>query len=175
MKPLPHSFFDRPTLKVARELIGCFLVRKIGGKIERHMIIEVEAYDGFKDEASHASHGMTKRNQIMFKSAGHIYVYFTYGMHWMLNIVTGPLEYPAAVLIRGLESENGPARLTKKLKIDGALNGKMLSKKNGLWIEGRDASMKQPKIMRTARVGVLYAGKLWAEKKYRFVLKTESN
>jgi DNA-3-methyladenine glycosylase len=113
---LTMAFFNRPTIKVAEDLIGCSLARRRGGKIERFMITETEAYDGWKDMASHVSHGKTKRNEIMFRLAGHIYVYFTYGMHWMLNIVTGPKDYPAAVLIRGVENLknsvalNGPAR-----------------------------------------------------------------
>lgn len=112
---------------------------------------------------------------MMFRSAGHIYVYFTYGMHWMLNIVTGPEDYPAAVLIRGVVSEdgkivmNGPAKLTKFLGINGKLNGKVLSKKNGLWIELTKNKIPDKKIKRTPRIGVTYAGPVWANKKWRFV------
>ena len=99
------------------------------------MIIEVEAYDGFHDKASHAARGKTKRNAPMFGHAGHWYVYFTYGMHWMLNIVTGKKGYPAAVLIRGVNGIHGPARLTKKLKIDGKFDDLPANRKTGLWIE----------------------------------------
>src|SRR3990167_2034505 len=98
-KTLPQRFFKRPALLVAKELLGCFLCRVIGGKIMRLEITEVEAYDGLRDQASHASCGQTPRNSPMFGEAGRWYVYFTYGMHWMLNVVTGPKGHPAAVLI----------------------------------------------------------------------------
>jgi DNA-3-methyladenine glycosylase len=171
MKQLPHSFFDRPTVTVARELIGCYLARQIGQKIEKHIIIETEAYDGSNDKASHAARSKTKRNSIMFESAGHIYVYFTYGMHWMLNIVTGKKDYPAAVLIRGVEGTSGPARLTKLLKIDGALNGKTLNRKIGLWIEEGQKNIPTRMIKKLPRIGVDYAGPIWSKKKYRFILE----
>ncbi|TSC68105.1 MAG: DNA-3-methyladenine glycosylase, partial [Parcubacteria group bacterium Gr01-1014_72] len=87
---LPQKFFNRPTLTVALSLIGCVLVRRRGKRVVRMTITEVEAYDGFKDKASHAHRGETRRNAPMFGEAGSWYVYFTYGMHWMLNIVTGP-------------------------------------------------------------------------------------
>ena len=92
---MPHSFFDRPTIEIAEDLIGCHLVRQYksrGGKhdgkskTKRFIITETEAYDGFKDKASHASRGKTARNEIMFRSAGHIYVYFTYGMHCLYKL-----------------------------------------------------------------------------------------
>ena len=169
---LRRRFFVQPTLTVARELLGKFLVRRIGRKEIALMITETEAYDGFDDKASHASRGQTARNTPMFGEAGTIYVYFTYGMHWMLNIVCGKEKYPAAVLIRGVESINGPARLTKALKIDKRLNNKELSKKNRLWIEGRGVTIDSSDIKRTPRIGVAYAGK-WAKKPWRFVLKAK--
>lgn len=178
---LGTEFFSRATLCVARELLGCFLCRKIKRKIIRLEIAEVEAYDGPKDTASHASCGQTARNAPMFGEAGVWYVYFTYGMHWMLNIVTGPKGYPAAVLIRGArlsfpsaaadESReiSGPARLTKFLKIDKRFNNKNAGVKTGLWIEkGKQVSAKE--IKHTPRIGVAYAG-AWAKKPYRFVLR----
>src|SRR3989344_1839636 len=99
---LGPRFFNRPTLIVARELIGKFLVRKVDGKSVALMIAETEGYDGFKDLASHARRGKTARNTPMYGKPGTIYVYFAYGMYWMLNLVCGEQEYPAAVLIRGL-------------------------------------------------------------------------
>ena len=134
------------------------------------MISETEAYDGFRDKASHASHGKTIRNSIMFKPAGYIYIYLTYGMHWMLNIVTGPRDYPAAVLIRGLEFVSGPGRLTKALKIDGELNDRKLGQKSGLWIEKGPRRIPAKMIKKMPRIGVDYAGPVWANKKWRFVL-----
>lgn len=175
MRRIPYSFFNRPSLTVARELIGCHLVRRHHSKIERYMITETEAYTGPHDLACHASRGETPRTTIMFRSAGHIYVYFTYGMHWLLNIVTGPIGYPAAVLIRGIEGATGPARLTKKLGISKMENGKMLGTAAGLWVEESRAPIPPRRIKRTPRIGVAYAGEIWANKKYRFVLvlKTE--
>ncbi len=171
MKQLPSSFFNRPTLDVAHDLIGCYLVRKRGEKIEHYMITETEAYVGPHDLACHSSKGRTKRTEIMYRPAGYIYVYFVYGIHWMLNVVTESEGYPAAVLIRGLESMKGPAILTKKLAITGAFNDTKFSKKTGLWIEAREKDIPKKMIERATRIGVDYAGPIWAKKKYRFVLK----
>lgn len=167
---LRKAFFDRPTPTVARDLLGAFLVRRIGKKTLAFMITETEAYHGFQDKASHASRGQTARNTPMFGEAGTIYVYFTYGMHWMLNIVCGKKTYPAAVLIRGVEGINGPARLTKALKIDKSLNAKKLSQQTGLWIEDRGVQVSTKDILRTPRIGIAYAEE-WAHKPWRFVLK----
>lgn len=138
-----------------------------------YRLMETEAYDGFHDKASHAHRGKTARNEVMFREAGHIYVYFTYGMHWMFNIVTGKREYPAAVLVRGVEGISGPARLTKALRIDKRLNRKTLSKKAGLWIEDRGERVGKKDIGRSARVGVSYAG-AWAKKPWRFYIKIKT-
>jgi len=173
-KLLKRDFFERPTLVIARGLIGKYLVRRINGRTMSLMITEVEAYDGFDDEASHASRGQTIRNTPMFGEAGTIYVYFTYGMHWMLNIVCGKEKYPAAVLIRGVEGITGPARLTKALKIDKHFNGKTLSKNVGLWIEDRHSEVRPHCVVRTPRIGVAYAGK-WAKKPWRFVLAQQKS
>lgn len=133
------------------------------------MITEVEAYIGFKDGASHASRGKTKRNAPMFGKPGHWYVYFTYGMHWMLNIVTEREKYPAAVLIRGVQGVYGPGRITKFFRIDESFNRKPASRKTGLWIEDRKAIIKPRRIRRGKRVGVDYAG-IWKHKLWRFYL-----
>ncbi len=171
---LNRNFFNRSALTVAKEILGKFLIRRRGGKEIALMITEVEAYDGSKDRASHASCGKTERNKVMFGEAGNWYVYFTYGMHWMLNIVTGPKDYPAAILIRGTDKINGPGRITKYLKIDKKFNAKPANKKTGLWIEdrpacrtGRGVKIKPSMIKRGKRIGVAYAGK-WADKPYRF-------
>lgn len=171
MKQLPQSFFERKTLTVAKDLIGKYLVREVGGNIIREMITETEAYVGEKDLACHTSRGKTERNKVMFESAGTIYVYFTYGMHWMLNIVTEN-RCGTAILIRGTENISGPARLTKALKIDRSLNGMKLGKKSGLWIESDlKTENSKLKIMRTPRIGVAYAGPVWSKKLYRFLLQ----
>lgn len=164
------NFFNRDTVKVAEELLGCFLVRREGRTVKRFLICEVEVYDGFNDRASHASRGMTMRNKIMFGGAGHFYVYFTYGIHWMLNIVTRENDYPAAILIRGLEGYDGPAKLTKVLRINGKLNGLLASKKSGLWFE-KGIKISRSQIRRLPRVGVAYAGPVWAKRKLRFKLR----
>ncbi len=180
---LTKKFLGRSAVAVARELIGCFLYRSISSsktglrgvnKVQKYMIVETEAYEGLKDKASHASRGETERNKVMFGQAGVWYVYFTYGMHYMLNIVCGPQNYPAAVLIRGMVSEKGekiigPGRLTKKLNIDKSFNGKKSSRRTGLWIQKRE--VKPPTIFRTPRIGVNYSGPIWSKKHYRFVLK----
>lgn len=156
---------------MARELVGKYLVREVDGKIIRQKITETEAYVGPHDLACHSSRGKTERNKIMFLDAGTIYVYFTYGMHWMLNIVTEEKDFPAAVLIRGLEFVSGPARLTKTLQIDKNLNGQRLGKKSGLWIESDlKIENRKLKIIRTPRIGISYAGE-WVDKPYRFLLK----
>ena len=169
-KVLSQKFFNRSALKVAKKLLGKFLVRKYKNKEITLMITEVEAYDGFDDKASHASRGKTERNKIMFGEAGKWYVYFTYGMHWMLNIIVGPKNYPAAILIRAAGEINGPARLTKYLKINKKFNGKPTNKKTKLWIEDRGVKISKSQIAKRERVGVDYAGK-WANKLYRFMIK----
>src|SRR3989344_388274 len=171
-KVLTQKFFKKPALRIARELLGKFLCRRtsLGCRTSKcFMITETEAYDGFLDKASHARSGKTARNFPMFGEAGRWYVYFTYGMHWMLNVVTGPKDCPAAVLIRGVQGINGPARVTKKLKIDKRFNNKPANKKTGLWIENRGIKIKKSQIKRASRVGVAYAGK-WAKKPYSFLL-----
>lgn len=166
---LPHAFFDRPALTVARSLLGKHLVRRRNGAVIAGMITEVEAYTGPKDKACHAHRGKTNRNAVMFGPAGRWYVYFVYGMHWMLNIVTGEEGSPAAVLIRGAGAWNGPGKLTKACGINGVLNGKMANKESGLWIEDRGVKIPATATRRTARIGVAHAED-WALKPYRFVL-----
>jgi DNA-3-methyladenine glycosylase len=169
-KVLSTAFFARPTLTVAPELIGKFLVRRINDTEIASMITETEAYDGFQDKASHASRGITPRNEIMFGDPGMWYVYFTYGMHFMLNIVTRERGYPAAVLFRGTEAVSGPGRLTKYFRIDKKLNTMHASKKSGLWIEDRGVVIPRSKIKRTPRIGIDSSGPVWSKKHWRFVL-----
>lgn len=107
----------------------------------------------------------------MFGEASRFYVYFTYGMHWMLNVVAGPKNYPAAILIRGVSGINGPARLTKALAIDRKLNGKKAVPSSGLWFEDGGVHVPDKYLKRTPRVGVNYAG-AWAKKCYRFVVES---
>ncbi len=171
---LSKKFFERSTNIVAQELLGKFLVRKIGAKEIAVMITETEAYDGPHDKASHAHRGRTKRNEPMFGNAGVWYVYLCYGVHEMLNIVTGPRQYPAAVLIRGVEGANGPGKVTKMLKIGRTFNNKKSVRANGLWIEDRGVRVAPRDIRHAARIGVAYAGPVWSRKKYRYILKIKS-
>jgi DNA-3-methyladenine glycosylase len=168
---LPKAFFNRKTEIVARELLGKSLVRNIDDVLTSYVITEAEAYIGPHDLASHSSKGRTARTEIMYMDAGTLYVYFVYGMHYMLNIITEEKEYPAAILIRGVEGISGPGRVAKHLKIDKRLNGSPLSKKTGLWIEDRGLVITPRDILKTPRIGVAYAGDVWANKKLRFVLQ----
>lgn len=200
MEILDSRFFSQKTLKVAKDLIGCYLMREVDGEVCRYKITETEAYVGPHDMASHSSKGRTARTEVMFAEPGTIYIYMIYGMYFMLNIVTEKKDYPAAVLIRGvllvdkksdglgqldsLSKLDGPGKLTKALKIDKSLNDKIAIPKNGLWFEAgehllleksKNNSEKIPKrkfkIKRTKRVGVDYAGPVWAEKDYRFIME----
>lgn len=154
---------------VARDLLGKFLVRKIRGKEIALMITETEAYEGQNDLASHASRGKTARNAPMWGEAGQFYIYLVYGMHEMLNVVTGKHNYPAAVLVRGVEECGGPGRVTKAFKVTRILNGKRAALPTGLWFEDRGVRIAPRRIKRSPRVGVAYAG-AWAAKPYRFTL-----
>jgi DNA-3-methyladenine glycosylase len=168
---LRADFFCRPAALVARELLGIELVRKRDGCATSSIITETEAYEGPHDLASHSSRGRTRRTEVMFGPAGRFYVYFVYGLHWMLNVTAGEPGDAAAVLIRGVETVSGPARLTAALGIDGSFNGLEATKKNGLWFEDRGHAVAPRQVLRSARIGVEYAGPEWAKKKLRFVLK----
>lgn len=193
--------FNYSPEQIAKSLLGKYLVvrRKPSsanasggqGKIEAYKIIETEAYVGPHDKASHAYRGRTKRNEVMFGPPGHWYVYLCYGMHHMLNLVTGPKDYPAAVLIRGVEGPHlnkrrpsslmdyerrptsliiGPGRVTKALGIGKELNGKLVDRRNGLWIEDRGEKVNSRDIIKTPRIGIAYAEE-WKDKPLRFILK----
>lgn len=174
-RELARSFFDRPAKTVARDLVGCFLVTKGRNGHKRHMITETEAYDGPGDLASHASKGRTKRTELMFGPPGFYYVYLVYGLHWMLNVTTGPVDYPAAVLIRGIMGYHGPAKLTKKLRVSGKLNGMEATRRSGIWFEKRNPAFDPIKIKADKRIGIDYAGPIWSKKKWRFTLISSSS
>ncbi len=182
---LRRDFFRRPTLKVAKELLGKFLVRRINQETLLGRIVETEAYVGEEDKASHAAAGPTKRSLIMYGPPGIAYVYFIYGMHWLLNIVTEEKGTPCAVLIRSLEPVfepqkkfklkdlkkmgSGPGRVCRWLKIDGSFNGEDLIKSQRLFVVQKPTNFFG-KIVAAKRIGVDYAGS-WAEKLWRFYLK----
>ncbi len=173
-KKTVQNFGCEKTVEIAKDLLGKYLVREIKGKKVELMITEVEAYDGPEDRASHASKGKTERTKIMFGHPGRFYVYLCYGMHWMLNIVTGPKDYPAAILIRGAGDMNGPAKLTKFLGVDKKFNDKPCSMESGLWVEDRGVIVLPRQIHKGPRIGVAYAGPVWAKKHYRFWLSPET-
>ena len=110
---LPGNFYTRDTIKVAKELLGKVLVKKEGRNLLAGIIVEVEAYDGSMDEAAHTFVGKTKRNEIMFNEGGYFYVYFTYGVHFCCNVVTGRKDKGTAVLIRAVEPLAGIKQMAK--------------------------------------------------------------
>ena len=162
---LTSEFFNRDVLKVAPGLIGKVLVLKNGEGLNYFSITETEAYRGESDKACHASRGRTPRNNIMYGKAGKVYVYFIYGMYWMLNFVTAEENNPQAVLIRGIEGYCGPGKLTKALNIDGSFYGEDLSTSDRIWIEDQG---NKPVVKRGKRVGIGYAGKIWIDKQWRY-------
>jgi DNA-3-methyladenine glycosylase len=180
-----RSFYERPTVEVARQLLGKYLVRKHPDGVTVGRIIETEAYVGLKDKACHASRGRTARTEVMYGPAGHAYVYFVYGFHHMLNIVTEAVGFPAAVLIRAVEPiegialmkqrrrteeprnlASGPGKLCEAFGIDRALNGIDLC---GPLLYVRDGGERVASIAAKSRIGVDYAGE-WKEKRWRFLI-----
>ena len=157
---LGYDFYHRPCLEVARDLVGKVLI--CGDKKLR--ISETEAYIGESDTACHAHKGKTKRTEVMYMQAGIIYIYLCYGVHWLLNIVTGEEEQPEAVLIRACVDANGPGKLTKRLGITGELNRKNICGED-LYIEddGFTCEVKTDK-----RVGIGYAAPEDQDRPWRF-------
>jgi DNA-3-methyladenine glycosylase len=166
-KAIPSSFFNRPVLDICPELLGHYLVVKLGGQDVRVEVTEVEAYDGPTDLACHASKGRTARTEVLYRPAGSWYVYLCYRVHWLLNIVTGPVGFPAAILIRGVGHWKGPGILTRMLEIDKRFNSQSANSETGLWFEFRSDRPPEYAYETSARIGVGYAGE-WATKPYRF-------
>lgn len=171
---LKLNFFQRPTLELAPELLGKFLIYRD----KRLLITEVEAYDGLDDLASHAARRpgwpngrRTDRTEVLFAAGGVWYVRLIYGMYWMLNIITDKKDYPAGVLIRAAGGFKGPGKLTKHLEIDKRFNNLPANKKTGLYFEDRGVVVPENKIITAPRVGVAYAGPVWSQKPWRFYLK----
>ncbi len=170
-KILSNNFFDRDTTTVAQDLLGKKLCRLVGGSIEKFEINEVEAYLGIDDQACHSRNGKrTPRTEVMYGSAGTIYIYFTYGIHWMLNIVTEAMDIPTAVLIRGAGEFDGPAKLTKALQIDKELNNRMLGRDVGLWIEDAP-NISYDQIIATSRIGINSTPEPWRSASLRFMIR----
>ncbi len=175
MTPLPREFYDRPVLAVARDLLGA-VVSHAGVDVR---LSEVEAYDGESDPASHAYRGLRPRNAVMYGPPGHAYVYFTYGMHFCMNLVCGPPGRPAAVLLRagtvvaGLETAQerrpgvrtrdlarGPARLTLSLAVDRSLDGADVVTPGGPLQVLESTPVPDQAVRRGPRVGVSAAAEL---------------
>ena len=181
--PLDRAFYNRPTLLVARQLLGTRLIRMIEGTRVAGIITEAEAYIGQEDLGCHAKAGLTKRTAVMFGQPGHAYVYFTYGMHWMLNVVTEPEGFPAAVLLRAFEPTEGleviaarrqgkdtlgPAKLTQALGVDGRLNGLDLCDPHSeLWIEAGQP-VDDRAVVTGPRVGLFTVPEPWKSIPWRF-------
>lgn len=169
-------FANENTVAMARFVLGKLLVRAYAdGRVERERIVEVEAYHGERDRACHAARGRTARTEVMFGPPGTWYVYLCYGMHELLNLVTGPEGHAAAVLIRGLAGVSGPGRLTRRLGINRAFNGQLAIPETGLWLEDDGVRPRPRDVLATPRIGVDYAGPYWAARKWRFVLATTSS
>jgi DNA-3-methyladenine glycosylase len=191
---LSPDFYNRSVLEVARNLLGMRLVRSLENTIIAGIITETEAYDGEKDLACHAHVGKTRRNEIMFGPPGYAYVYFTYGMHWLLNCVTGVEGYPAAVLIRSIFPTenleeiakrrspakeknwcNGPAKITRAFSIDKQLNGVNLCAYEGhLYIEQAD-SFPDKLVVSSPRIGISSVPEPWRSKPWRFQAHLPAN
>ncbi len=169
---LPPAFFARHALTVARQLLGKYLVIRPRRGAERALLIhETEAYIGAHDLACHGRFGRTPRTAILFGPPAHWYVYFTYGMYWMLNVVTDRDGRPSGVLIRGAGPHHGPGVLTRELEIDGRFNGLPVGAARAeMWVEDWGTIIRRGQIHRTPRIGIDYAGH-WKDKPYRFVLR----
>ena len=184
---IARSFFDRPALQVARDLLGARLVRLQGGTRIDGIIVETEAYRGEEDLGCHCRAGRTARTQVMYGPPGHAYVYFTYGMHWMLNFVVEPENQPAAILIRAILPQtgldliasrrghqpaqlwtNGPAKLCQALDINGDLNGADLCSPHAeLYIESGEP-ISAACVTTGPRVGLYTVPEPWKSMPWRF-------
>ena len=166
---LEQDFFDRDCLAVAPDLVGKRLVRKLDDGCLLHLrITETEAYRGEEDSACHAHKGRTKRTEVLYAKAGTVYIYLCYGMHWLLNIVTGEEDDPQAVLIRACVGAEGPGRLTKKLDITGALNRDSVLTSDDLWIEDDGFACQ---VVTDKRVGIGYASPKDQDRLWRFKMQ----
>ena len=168
MKRLRKSDCAVDAVTAAKMLLGKRLCRRLAdGTVLKARIVETEAYCGEGDTACHAHCGKTERNAPMYEAGGIAYIYLCYGMHNLLNVVTGKKGYPEAVLIRGIEDHIGPGRVTKFLQIDRTLNREPLTTSTRLWIE--DDGTPSLRFKATPRIGIAYATKRDQNRKWRFV------
>ncbi|MEX2144000.1 MAG: DNA-3-methyladenine glycosylase [Anaerolineales bacterium] len=188
---LSRDFFAQPTLKVARQLLGCVLVHRqvINGKTRRlsGLIIETEAYCGESDLGCHAKAGRTNRTAVMFGPPGHAYVYFTYGNHWLFNCITQAEGQPHAVLIRAVQPvegldvfarrragqpeprwTDGPGKLTKALGIDGRHNGADLAARTAIIFIEAGEPLPASRVKTGSRIGLYTVPEPWKSKPWRF-------
>lgn len=164
---LDKEFFHRDCLEVAPDLVGKIIVHRLSDGTEiRARITETEAYRGEEDKACHASKGRTPRTELLYGESGIIYIYLCYGIHWLMNIITGEKDFPQGVLLRAGENLTGPAKFTKYLKTDKSLNGKNIYSNPDIWIE--DDGFR-PKIKTAPRIGIDYAGEYWKNIEWRFI------
>lgn len=189
---LHRSFFAQPTLEVARQLLGMRLVRLEGNQRLAGYITEVEAYRGEEDLGCHAKAGRTPRTQIMYGPPGHAYVYFTYGMHWMLNFVTEAEGFPAAVLLRGLFPKegldliasrrygqpsylwtDGPAKICRALNIDKRLNGVDLCAVEAVLFIETALTIPDSSVTIGPRVGLYTVPEPWKSIPWRFKVASD--
>jgi DNA-3-methyladenine glycosylase len=180
---LERGDFNRPTLEVARRLVGKFIVHRRGRRDVAAMIVEVEAYKGPRDLAAHSAKGRrTARVEPLYGDGGTVYVYFIYGMHWMLNFATAGRDLGEGVLVRGILAEPhgeprylaGPGRVTSFLGIDKALNGLDAVASRRIWIEDRGVKVAAAHLHRGPRIGVDYAGPYWAARPWRYWIDRET-
>ena len=166
-KRLTKNFYLEDAEILAPRLLGKILVRRTENGIIRAVITETECYKGTDGTACHASRGKTARTFVMFEEGGRAYVYLCYGMHNMLNIVTGAEGQPQAVLIRSLDEIRGPGRLTKAMDITRELNGEILYESDRLWLEDGESL----EYTQTPRIGIDYADKKDRERLWRYIAK----
>jgi len=167
MHKLDQEFYNLRATEAAPLLLGKLLCRKIDDQIVRLRITETECYFGEDDTACHAHKGKTERTKTLYEKGGVAYVYLCYGIHHLLNIVTGEKDFPEAVLLRGVQGFHGPGRLTKALFIDKTLNGENLTVSDNLWLED-DGFIAKYKAF--PRIGIDYAGEKDRNVKWRYVL-----
>lgn len=179
MTTLPRSFYLRPAIEVAPDLLGKLLVRKTDLGLRIGRIVEVEAYLGREDLAAHSYKGVTPRTRAMFGEAGHAYVYLIYGMHHCMNVVTGPEGSGCAVLLRALEpvqglsvNTSGPGRLAKAMDIDKQLYGADLCQPDSTLYLADDGHSTGA-VLTSPRIGVHYAGD-WVDKPLRYYVAESS-
>ena len=169
---LDSSYFAQPATELAPRLLGKQLCRRLpDGSVLRRRITETECYFGEEDTACHAHKGRTPRTDTLYQQGGITYVYLCYGIHSLLNLVTGAADHPEAVLIRGVEGYSGPGRVTKAMGITCADNRLPLTEEGGIWVE--DDGTPPPAYTALPRVGIDYAKKEDRERPWRYLVLTE--